>query len=213
VGNAGNFSTKALRLLALTLAVMPAFVAQGFSADRVCPQPTELDIYDFSRSFVQTRHLKGFDVPLVSHGTVSLKGGRVVWHVQSPFDVRTSIGSEGVTQSIDGKAPHKIDSTHQGASLSAIRALSSLLRFDIEALQQSFDVSLSSENADSGWTALLKPHDHNLMQFIGLIQLQGCETVDRVILRQTSSDDFDVIDILPVAEAAPEPGKATDDPR
>lgn len=151
---------------------------------------------DFSREFVQERHLEGVSAPLVSKGTVSLKGERMEWHSRSPFDIRTSFGPDGITQSVDGGDPQPLAAG--GGAVPGIGGLPlvSILRGDLRKLDKYFRVSTKTKPDGGPWVAVLQPLDAELAAILGTVEIDGCTEVDSVTLRRPGGD-FDVIQLLP----------------
>lgn len=183
----------------MAIALLTIVLAAG-GAGAACPQPADVVIGDGSGRFVQTRHLAGLDVPLVSEGVFRLSGDRLDWHVQTPFDVRTIIGPDGISQAIDGGEPHAVEAGTNAVVAPVTDALAAVLRADFDALRQSFAVTAAPAGDSGGWSATLVPLDEDLQAMIGTIDIQGCEAVDHVILRRPSGDN-DRIDLYPMSSA------------
>lgn len=183
----------ALGLLMLAGVLTPG---AAHAADRTCPPPNEIVVNDFSREFIQSRHLKGVSAPLVSEGTVSLAGERILWHNRSPFDILTTFGPDGITQSVEGSDPEPV-STGGGAvpGLGGL-PLASVLRGDLNKLGAYFRISTSVEAGNGPWVAVLSPLDRWLADILGTVEMRGCAEVERVILRRPAGD-YDVIELLP----------------
>ncbi len=168
----------------------------SLAAERTCPPPSSLAVSDFSREFVQTRHLKGVSAPLVSRGTVSLDGETIRWHNRSPFDILTTFGPDGITQSVEGGDAEPV--SMGGGAVPGLGGLplASVLRGDLNALNAYFRISTSAGAVDGAWVAVLTPLDGRLADILGTIELRGCDEVERVTLGR-STGDRDVIELSP----------------
>ncbi len=153
-------------------------------------------ISDFSRDFVQSRYLKGVSTPLVSKGTVSLDRETIEWHSRSPFDILTTFGPDGITQSVEGSDPEPVSVGGGAVPGLAGLPLTSVLRGDLNKLDAYFRISTSVEAGNGPWVAVLDPRDSGLADILGTIEIGGCTEVERVTLRRATGD-FDVIQLLP----------------
>jgi hypothetical protein len=199
-------------LLGLTLQAVVAMPVTGRAGDRTCPPPHEIRVGEFSRDFVQTRHLEGLSAPIVSTGTVTLSGDRVVWHNLSPFDIRTTFGPEGVTQSVEGSEPQAINAYGNAGPLVGGLPLTDVLRGDLGKLETLFRVTTSSDAAGGHWTGILVPHDERLAEILGIIEVSGCTEVESITLRRPAGD-YDVIRLSPSAGPAGDAAKASGNAR
>lgn len=187
-------------MMALAMAMAMAGLAlpgAAFAAGRTCPPPREVVVSDFSRGFVQSRHLKGVSAPLVSEGTVSLAGERIVWHNRSPFDIVTTFGPDGMTQSVEGSDPEPV--ALGGGAVPGLGGLplTSVLRGDLNKLEAYFRITTSFEAENGPWVAILTPLDERLAEILGAIEMRGCAEVESVTLRRPTGD-YDVIQLLPL---------------
>lgn len=199
MGNAKNFQGKARAVPGLIALMMLAGVflpEAAVAANRACPPPSEIAVSDFSREFVQSRYLKGVSAPLVSKGTVSLKGERIEWHNRSPVDILTTFGPDGITQSVEGGDPEPVSTG--GGAVPGVGGLplASILRGNLSALDAYFEISTSMLAGDEPWVAVLNPLDSGLADILGTIEIGGCTEVERVTLRRATGD-YDVIQLLP----------------
>jgi hypothetical protein len=199
-------------LLGLTLQAVVAMPGTGRAGEQACPPPDEIHVGEFSRDFVQTRHLQGLSAPIVSTGTVSLSGDRVVWHNLSPFDIRTTIGPEGVTQSVEGGEPQAINAFGSAGPLVGGLPLTDVLRGDLGKLETFFRVTTSIDAAGGRWTGTLVPHDERLAEILGTIEVSGCTEVESITLRRPAGD-YDVIRLSPSAGPAGDAAKAAGNAR
>lgn len=209
MGNARDIPRKARsvpRLTALAPAALALVALAAGRAHGACPNPTDLVVGDRSGSFVQTRRLAGFDAPLISEGIFRLSGHRLEWHVQEPFDVRTIIGPDGITQAIDGGEPAPVETGTSAVVAPMTDALAALLRGDFAALRRSFTVAVTTARAGTGggWSATLTPLNEDLRTSVGTIDVEGCDAVDHVMLRRPSGDS-DRIDLYPASSTGQAP--------
>lgn len=198
--------------LGLTLPAVVAMPVTGRAGDRTCPSPDEIHVGEFSRDFVQTRHLEGLSAPIVSTGTVTLSEDHVVWHNLSPFDIRTTFGPEGVMQSVEGGEPQAINTYGSAGSLVGGLPLTDVLRGDLGKLETLFRVTTSFDAAGGRWTGTLVPHDERLAEILGTIEVSGCTEVESITLRRPGGD-YDVIRLSPSAGPAGDAGKAAGNAR
>lgn len=168
----------------------------AFAAERTCPAPSEIVVSDFSRDFVQSRYLKGVSAPLVSKGTVSLDGETIEWHNRSPFNILTTFGPDGITQSVEGSDPEPVSGGASAMPGLGGLPLASLLRGDLNQLDAYFRISTSVEAGNGPWVAVMDPRDGALTDILGTIEISGCTEVEGVILRRATGD-YDVIQLLP----------------
>lgn len=192
-----HWRTMALMaLIALMTSAGVSLPGGAVAANRTCPPPNEIAVSDFSRGFVQSRHLKGVSAPLVSKGTVSLSGELIEWHSRSPFDILTTFGPDGITQSVEGGDPEPVSAG--GSAIPGLGGLplTNVLRGDLNELDTYFRISTSVEAENGPWVAVLIPLDGTLADILGTIEIAGCTEVERITLRRATGD-YDVIQLLP----------------
>lgn len=149
----------------------------------------------------------------MSEGVVSVTGERIDWHTQAPFDILTSISSDGIMQSIDGAQPVPLAAGSDGWIGQLTSALTALLRGDIASLKQTFNVGVTEPRGPSGrWMVTLEPVSNALASALGTIEVVGCNLVEQVKL-QRPSGDHDLIEMFPMASSPRSGHAAVDDPR
>lgn len=183
-----NFA-GALGALSLLLAVGPEHTLAGGAILR--------------GSFVQERHLSGFNAPLISTGHFILVQGRgLLWRVEQPFAVTTAITPAGLMQQVDGT-----DSMHLSAAampfLSHLyRMLGGALGGDWTGLDTDFTV-VRSGDADH-WQVLLTPRhpeDSMAMPYASIVA-SGGRFIETVTLSKPGGDG----DILRFADQSLDSG-------
>ncbi len=199
MGDPRDFPRKAgtlSGLIALTMLAAVSLPGDAPAAGRSCPVPSEIVVSDFSRGFVQSRHLKGVSAPLVSKGTVSLDGETIEWHNRSPVDILTTFGPDGITQSVEGGDPEPVAAGGGAVPGLGGLPLASVLRGDLSKLDAYFRISTSAEVGSGPWVTVLNPLDSGLADILGTIEIGGCTEVETVTLRRATGD-YDVIQLLP----------------
>ena len=116
--------------------------------------------------FEQTKTLKGFRNPLVSHGRVPgrARAGRVVAHAAAVRVARWSSRKTRLfTRNADGSASNLVDAQAEPGLQQVNELIFSLLAADLDALADKFDVVAQPVGA-AGWTLVLTPRDPNIAQ-------------------------------------------------
>lgn len=143
--------------------------------------------------FVQTRHLAGFDKPLISEGKFTLiPDRRLSWIAEKPFAVDTEITPQGLEQRVDGDQTLQLDAA-QMPMLSRLAALlTGALSGDWSQLDHDFAVSHSTDAA--GWhVVLIPPTSAGLRAPFTRIVVDGSQFVQHVVLTRTGGD-YDELD-------------------
>lgn len=138
-------------------------------------------------NFTQTRHLAGLRAPLISRGQATIAPGRVDWHVRTPADIRTSITSSGITQSIDNGPAQRVSAQGGDAFFSSVGLLD-LLVGDFQALNTHYAIARAPGAAGAPWNMRLTPRAAALSRFVSYIEVSGCQSVDEVEVRQANGD-------------------------
>ncbi|MGH6649217.1 outer membrane lipoprotein carrier protein LolA [Aquabacterium sp.] len=142
--------------------------------------------------FEQTKTLKGFKRPLVSHGVfVMARGKGVLWTTKAPFASTLVVTRERLVTVTEGST-QQID-TRQEPGLRAVNdMLMALLAGDLQALASRFNSAGSLQGAQ-GWRVSLTPRDAALARFIARIELEGDRHVRQVRLAEASGDDSRIV--------------------
>ena len=175
MGNATRPARKALTLACL-LSLAGALPAVAES----CPSPKDIQLEEVDRAFVQERHVEGMSKPLVSRGQLHADADEIVWHMQDPFDVKTVITSEGISESVSGGPlqPAGAGSAELGASVA--RSAAALMRGQWDELSSLFNVSSPSTLESGEWQVVLTPLNDRMKQAVGNIAVTGCADVERI---------------------------------
>lgn len=171
-------------LTALAIALLSAGAAAA-----QCPSPmTEgVKLSPDAQAFRQERHLKGASRSIVSSGVVSVEDGVVLWRVTTPIEIVTRIADDGVTQSIEGGPFEPVGET-AGAGFSSQIGFAALLQADLKALESSYVIKPAKAQAEGDWTYALTPRNEQLADQISAIDVEGCETLETVRVRQANGD-------------------------
>lgn len=184
--------------------VIAIAAALGFAAPlhaAICPMPQELREEKVERAFTQERFIEGMSKPLLSEGVLLAEEGRIVWHMQKPFDVKTIITHDGISESVDGAAPEPVSAGPADMGAGIARSAAALMRGQWTELKSLFNVSEPRMLENGDWEILLTPLDERIKSAIGGISVRGCEDVERVELGGTGGDR-QIIEFSP-AEGAP----------
>lgn len=142
--------------------------------------------------FEQTKTLKGFKRPLVSHGGFVMAAGKgVLWVTKTPFASTLVVTRERLVTVTEG-GTQQID-TRQEPGLRAVNdMLMALLAGDLKALASRFQ-SEGGLQGDQVWRVTLTPRDAALARFIARIELEGDRHVRQVRLTEASGDDSRIV--------------------
>lgn len=182
MGNAFGLARKTGVLSGLILWV-------GISqAQAVCPPPETLKAARFDRGFHQEKYLTGMDRPLSSEGRLTAGDSEVVWHMLKPFDVKTTITSSGIVQSIDGGEEVDVGSGTSEIAASVARSMAAMMRGEWDVLRSMFSVTLPDDHAGGDWKVGLIPLDDRLKSVLGVITVYGCADVSSVDIVRPDGD-------------------------
>ncbi len=140
--------------------------------------------------FKQQRKLQGLAESFDSAGRFTLAGGRgLIWRVDSPFAVSTTITAAGIMQETDGAPGLKISSAQVPFLQNFRKILQASLSGRIDLLSDQFEVKKSqSENGE--WRAVLTPGLTEGAKALPIVKLEiiGREEVRSVLLVRTNGD-------------------------
>lgn len=119
---------------------------------------------------------------------MSARDSEIVWHMLKPFDVKTIITPNGITQSIDGATPTAVNTGTGAMAASIARSMAAIMRGDWAELRAMFAVTLPDANPKGDWTVQLMPLDQRLQALLGKIAVQGCSDVSRVDVERPDGD-------------------------
>lgn len=177
MGNATRFARKIGALSGLIL------LGGIVGAQAACPAPDTLKATSVDRRFVQEKYLSGMEQPLRSEGRMTATDDEIVWHMIKPFDVRTVISEEGITQSVSGGDEQPVAAGTGQIAGSVARSMAAVMRGEWDALEGVFDVDMSGAKggeAAKEWVVGLTPHDDRLKAIMGKIVVRGCKDVSTV---------------------------------
>jgi hypothetical protein len=139
--------------------------------------------------FEQSKTLKGFKNPLVSHGEfVVARGQGVWWHTQQPFESTLVVTRTRLfTRAADGSASNLIDAQTEPGLKQVNELIFSLLAADLDVLVDRFTVVAQPVGA-GGWTLTLTPRDANLARFLVRATLTGERDVQTVRIEEARGD-------------------------
>jgi hypothetical protein len=139
--------------------------------------------------FDQSKILKGFRNPLVSHGEFLVARGQGVWwHTQQPFESTLVVTrSKLFTRAADGSANNLMDAQTEPGLKQVNELVFSLLAADLDVLADKFTVDARPVGA-SGWTLTLTPRDPNLAKFLVRATLSGDRFVQSVRIDEARGD-------------------------
>ena len=139
--------------------------------------------------FEQTKTLKGFRNPLVSHGEFLVARGQGVWwHTQQPFEsVLVVTKTKLFTRNADGSAGNLIDAQTEPGLQQVNELVFSLLAADLDVLADKFTVVAQPVGA-AGWTLALTPRDANIARFLVRATLAGERDVQTVRIEEARGD-------------------------
>jgi hypothetical protein len=184
VGRAADLARKAGAVL------VAAFLIAAPANAAACIDPNNIRVEYGSMSFTQTRHLNGITRPLVARGQATIAAQRVDWHVTTPVDALTTITPSGITQSIDGGAPQRVNAG--GDALLSSAGLFDMLVGNFEALQQHYTITPQPARANGDWSIRLTPRAAGMARALTHIDVAGCERVAEVEVQQANGDRMEI---------------------
>jgi outer membrane lipoprotein-sorting protein len=139
--------------------------------------------------FEQTKTLKGFKNPLVSHGEFLVARGQGVWwHTQQPFESTLVVTKTRLfTRNADGSANNLMDARAEPGLQQVNELIFSLLAADLDVLADKFTVVAQPVGA-AGWTLTLTPRDANVARFLVRATLAGERDVQTVRIEEARGD-------------------------
>lgn len=188
MGNAKGLSRSNCAILALILlAPSPAAAEQCLPYDQLEPDETP-------RDFRQLRHVPSLSKPLLSAGVMAASDSSLVWQVCNPFDIRTVIDADGVTQSVEGEPATAVGPDMLQDMIRQI-SIADIFRGRFDQLENVFDIDPARPLASDGnWKVALTPRAEAVSSIVSRIDVEGCRTVDRIRISYRSGgwDDIQV---------------------
>lgn len=180
----GNAADLARKIVALSALISFTVLTTAATA---CPAPDQLRTPSLDRAFTQEKIISGMSKPLMSEGRITAKENEIVWHMQKPFDVRTIITPQGITQSVDGKPAEPGAGTAEiGATVA--RSMAAMMRGQWDELKTMFAVALPKTSGEGDWLVVLTPIDQRLQTVLGTISVRGCSDVSNVEIVRPDGD-------------------------
>jgi len=185
-------------LRAIALAATASFMAVPFAAPAASAPAAEgmglihqrLQVAPVLKGeFEQSKTLRGFKNPLVSHGEFLVARGQGVWwHTQQPFESTLVVTRTRLfTRAADGSANNLMDAQTEPGLKQVNELVFSLLAADLDALTDKFTASAQPVGAD-GWTLTLTPRDANIAKFLVRATLTGEREVQTVRIEEARGD-------------------------
>jgi hypothetical protein len=139
--------------------------------------------------FEQSKTLKGFKNPLVSHGEFLVARGQGVWwHTLRPFESTLVVTKTRLfTRAADGSADNLMDAQTEPGLKQVNELIFSLLAADLDVLADRFVVAAQAVGAN-GWTLTLTPRDPNIAKFLVRATLAGERDVQSVRIEEARGD-------------------------
>ena len=139
--------------------------------------------------FEQTKTLRGFKNPLVSHGEFLVaRGEGVWWHTQQPFESTLVVTRTKLfTRNADGSTSNLMDAQAAPGLQQVNELIFSLLAADPDVLADKFAVVAQPVGA-AGWTLTLTPRDANVAKFLVRATLTGDRDVQAVRIEEARGD-------------------------
>ena len=139
--------------------------------------------------FEQSKTLKGFKNPLVSHGEFLVARGQGVWwHTLKPFESTLVVTKTRLfTKAPDGTSNNVMDADTEPGLRQVNELIFSLMGGDFDALADRFDVAAQASGA-AGWTVTLTPKDANIAKFLVRATLTGDRFVQTVHIDEARGD-------------------------
>lgn len=143
-------------------------------------------------SFEQTRRLKGFKNPLVSHGEFLLARERgIVWQTVKPFPSTLTITRDKLlARRADGSVQTELSASREPALRVVNGLMFALLGGDLVGLGRQFRVA--GELQGPQWHLTLTPTDPLLSQQFATITLAGDRHVQQVQIDERSGDQTQI---------------------
>jgi len=182
-----------VKRILLSMGLAAVLAAPAF-AD--CAKPEAIAAPKGEQAFTQTRVLKGVKRPIVSTGSVLVEGETVLWTVKEPIEIVTRITKSGVTQAVDGGAPEPLGPEGSDAVL-VQSGLMDLLKGQLTALDTRYSVKRAAREKGEGWKLDMTPKAEQLKGWISGLEVEGCNRIETVSIRQANGD------VMNVALAAP----------
>ena len=181
--------TRRAAVLALAALCTPAaFAAPASDAVGLVQQRLQVAPV-LTGEFEQTKTLKGFRNPLVSHGEFLVARGQGVWwHTRQPFESTLVVTKTRLfTRAADGSANNLMDAQTEPGVRQVNELIFSLLAADLDVLADKFTVVAQPVGA-SGWTLTLTPRDAGIARFLVRATLTGERAVQTVRIEEARGD-------------------------
>lgn len=184
MGNTTHLARKAGAFFGLGLFLSMTSQTQA----QTCPAPDAMRATAVDRSFVQEKYFPGMTNALQSQGRISASDTEIIWHMTSPFDVKTIISPDGISQSIDNGPVQPIQTGAAGLGVGMARSMASLMRGQWSELKNVFNVATQPATEAAQWVVTLVPLDARLKSAMGVMTIKGCTDVESVMIERGKGD-------------------------
>jgi Outer membrane lipoprotein carrier protein LolA len=138
--------------------------------------------------FEQTKTVKGFKRPLLSHGHFLMaKDQGIQWFTTAPFASTLIVTREHLITK-NGDSVQQMDTRTEPVLRAINDLLMAVLTGDMTALDLRFHVNGTLNNKGK-WQITLTPKDKEISLFIARIDMEGADFVERIFLQEKSGDE------------------------
>jgi hypothetical protein len=125
-----------------------------------------------ARHFTELRHSELLFAPITLHGTLAFVDGRLIKHIQQPFDEQFTVEGETLTINHDGqKEPQQLNLADYPPLLTFVTVFRATLQGDLETLQQHYLTAISG-NARA-WRLQLRPREAAVAVHLKSVEIEG----------------------------------------
>ena len=174
------------RLILISLAAIAP--AMAFAADTDLGQLGIGGNEVLRGNFIEQRHLKGFNGPMISEGyfVVAPTHG-LIWGLEKPFPTTTVITPAGLAQFVNGANVMHLPAQKMPFMLHLYETLGGVLTGNWSALETDFIVKRSG--GAQGWQITLQPrHADNPAMPFSSISIGGHRFVEQVLMQKADGD-------------------------
>lgn len=183
-------------LLLCLLLSAPAISAEGVTLASLMQQLAAAK--HPSRPFTELRHSQLLSVPITLHGSLAFTDGRLIKHIQQPFDERFSVEGDALLIEREGGEVQRLSLNDYPPLITFVTVFRASLQGDLATLQQHYQTTFSG--TASAWRLQLRPHDAQVAVHLKGVEIAGTHnTISRFTVEEQNGDSS----ILELGQATP----------
>ncbi len=139
------------------------------------------------RPFTEQRQSQLLAVPITLHGSLAFSDGRLVKHIQQPFDERFSVEGDTLLIEREGGAVQRLSLNDYPPLFTFVTVFRASLQGDLATLEEHYQTTFSGTT--TAWRLQLRPRDAQVAVHLKGVEIAGTQdTISRFSVEEQSGD-------------------------